>query len=89
MKNIRFDIIYLLIAIASIFIFGIVGLAFSPLLLIVYSQTTKEKSKYKKGLITLSILGALFGLLGSFLLINMKESGLDSLGTAFFYGFIV
>lgn len=89
MKNIRFDIIYLLIVIASIFIFGIVGFAFSPLLLIVYSQTTKEKSKFKKGLITLSILGALFGLLGSFLLINMKESGLDSLGTALFYGFLV
>ena len=89
LKKIRIDVISLLLIVICSYIFGIMGLGISALLLVVYYFNSKSHYFIQKLIIFLWLIGIIF-VFGGLLLINgMENTGIDSIGEALVYGAMI
>lgn len=88
-KKIRVDIISLIMVIVSIYFLGIFGLVISSMLLVIYIKTAKEHYRFQKVILFLSFLGIVLGVCGINFMNNMENTGIDSIGEAIVYAFVV
>ena len=76
------------IIICSCFL-GIIGFGISLLLVILYYLTTREHYLSQKIILVLCVIGIVFALGGFFLLNGMESTGIDSVGSAVIYSFMI
>lgn len=89
LKKIRIDTISLLLVLFCSYFLGMVGIGISIIFLIIYIKSVEKKYFLQKLLLILSFTGIIFFLGGFFLLETMENKGIDGIGEAMLYAFIV